>query len=225
MSSAPAPELPRGGQLVLVLLIIATFSGLILVFAYQLTREPIARNQREAIEQAVFEVLPGAVSRVNYLLGTDGLRKLPDQETDRANAFAGYDKAGGLVGVAFEASARGYSDEIRVLYGYSPARQSIIGFSVLESSETPGLGQKIQSDPGFLASFEGLDVRLNGSRTALEHDIEVAASPAQSKPWTIDAVSGATISSTAVARALRESANEKLPLLDRHLDELMKEAN
>ena len=46
----------------------------------------------------------------------------------------------------------GYQDVIRILlYGYSPEHQAIVGMRVLESRETPGLGDKIEKDPAFLA--------------------------------------------------------------------------
>ena len=48
----------------------------------------------------------------------------------------------------------GYQDVIRVLYGYSFDTEAIIGIRVLESKETPGLGDKIETDPDFLGQLE-----------------------------------------------------------------------
>ncbi len=216
------PPMPSSGRLILTLAIIAMLSGFTVVLVYQVTLDPIARNNREALEKAIFEVLPGATARVNYRLDDGGLRPVSDRDLDEANMFAGYDKEGRLVGVAFEAAARGYADIIRVLYGYSPERECVIGYTVLQSAETPGLGDKIETDPNFLANFDGLDMRLNVEQTGLKHDIEAVKPGAKAEPWQIEGIAGATVSSVAVARALRENANRMLPLLIRHLDELKK---
>ena len=52
------------------------------------------------------------------------------------------------------AAAQGYADVVRVLYGYDPACACIVGMTVLESKETPGLGDKIDTDPDFLLNFK-----------------------------------------------------------------------
>ncbi|NIN78696.1 MAG: FMN-binding protein, partial [Planctomycetales bacterium] len=49
----------------------------------------------------------------------------------------------------------------------------IIGMKVLESKETPGLGDKIGKDPKFLANFDKLEARLAEDGTNLEHAFEV----------------------------------------------------
>ncbi len=215
-----APPMPSPLRLVGTLGLIAMISGFLIVLVVEATREPIARNHRVALERAVFTVLPGAVSRANFLLDDDGLVRLDDEDIAGANLFAGYAADGSLVGVALPASDRGYAGEIRMLYGYDPARESIIGFTVLQSSETPGLGDKIGHDPAFLANFEALSVALNENRTALEHDIVNVKPGTKAHPWEIDGISGATVSSAAVARGLHASATRWLPMLDPHRDEL-----
>ena len=220
MSDKMNSTMPPVGRLVLVLSLIAFISGVTIVFAYQITSEPIARNHRERLENAVFTVLPGAEVRVNFYLDEDGLTRLGDEEIDQANAYAGYDPAGDLVGVAFEASAMGYADTIRMLYGYSLERECIVGFTVLQSSETPGLGALIASDPDFLANFECLDAQLNEEKTGLENEIRTATRRDAEEDWEIDGITGATVSSEAVGRGLRESTERYLPLLARYIDDL-----
>ncbi len=215
------PVMPSSGRLIATLGLIAMLAGLMIVLVFQVTLERIARNHQEALERAVFTVLPGATSRTNYRLDADGLRALPDEAIAQANLFAGYDADGTLVGLAIEASSRGYADVIRVLYGYSLERESIIGFTVLQSSETPGLGDKIEKDPAFLANFETLDVQLNADRTALVNEIVTVKQGAKTQPWQIDGISGATVSSMAIGRALRESTNRLIPLLAAHRDGLI----
>lgn len=218
MNSAPPdiPPMPSSARLIFTLGLISMISGFLIVLIYQATLEPIARNQREALERAVFSVLPGAVARANVRLNEEGMERLPDDAIARANIFAGYDAEGNLVGFAIEGSARGYADVVRVLYGYSLDRESIIGFTVLQSSETPGLGDKIAKDPQFLANFEALAVPLNDERTALQHEIETVKHGTRSHPWQIDGITGATVSSMTVGRALRDSTQRMLPLIAAH---------
>lgn len=210
------PALPSSGSLIATLGGIAMMSGLLVVLAFQATQPKILRNQREALDRAVFAVLPGATVKSNYFLSAEGLAPLPEASADAANLFAGYDADGGLVGVAMEASARGYQDMVRLLYGYNPATQCIIGFTVLQSTETPGLGDRIDKDEDFLANFACLEARLNAEGTALEHEIVTVKNGAKTDPWQIDGISGATVTSKAVGEALRQSTNRMLPLLGAH---------
>ena len=137
--------------------------------------------------------------------------------TDRV-VHAGYDDNGSLVGVAVQAQGMGYQDVIRVLYGYDPARDAIIGMQVLASKETPGLGDKIEKDPAFLANFDALDVSLAPDGQSLQHPIEAVKGGEKSQPWQIDGITGATISSKAIAGTLRESSAQWVPLIHRQRD-------
>lgn len=51
---------------------IAVFSGVLLALTYEVTKPMIARNESEALETAVLEVVPGAVERENYRLDEQG---------------------------------------------------------------------------------------------------------------------------------------------------------
>ncbi len=223
-SAVAPPAMPSPLRLIATLGLIAMLSGFTIVLIYQITLEPIARNHREALERAVFEVLPGAVARANFAVDDGALVRLPDDELAAAELFAGFDAEGNLIGVAIEAASRGYADEIRVLYGYAPDREAIIGFTVLQSSETPGLGDKIETDPRFLANFEALDVQLDETGEALANPIRPVAEGAKTQPWEIDGITGATVSAVAVARALRESTETWVPLIFANQDELAEDA-
>jgi len=87
-------------------------------------------------------------------------------------------------------------------------------------TETPGLGDKIATDPAFLANFEALDARLNAVGTALANPIVTVKRGRKTEPWQIDAISGATISAKAVGKALNESTQRLLPRLVPHVSEL-----
>ena len=100
-----------------------------------------------------------------------------------------------------------------MLYGYSPQREAVVGMQVLASKETPGLGDKIEKDPAFLANFRALDVALAADGQSLAHPVSVVKSGAKTSPWQIDGITGATISSKAIGNMLRHSTAYWVPRL------------
>ena len=198
---------------------IAMLSGLLVVLVYQFTLPIIAENQRIATEKAVFRVVPGAVSKRDFLARPDGLVLVSEAGDDEEGmiVYASYGGDGKLVGVAFPGAAQGYQDTIKFLFGYDPRRQCVVGSKVLKSTETPGLGDKIDFDPAFMKNFKALDARVNAAGDALANPIQTVKHGTKSNPWEIDAISGATISSAALGRALNASAQRIVPLIQRGL--------
>lgn len=199
--------------------IIAMLSGFLVVLVFETTRPYIEANQREAIERAIFQVVPGASSKKEFVLTDTGVEPASNGAKG-IPIYAAYDGEGMLAGIATEAAAPGYADVIRILYGYSPDCACITGISILQSKETPGLGDKIGTDPAFLANFEALDAKLNSEKTGLANAIVTVKHGTKSQPWEIDAISGATVSSKAIGRMLNESTQTLLPRLAGHWDEL-----
>ena len=136
-----------------------------------------------------------------------------DGDDPQATVHAGYDAMGELLGIAIPAQGMGYQDVIRILYGYSPAEEAIVGMQVLASKETPGLGDKIEKDPAFLANFRALDVALAADGQSLAQPVSVVKSGAKTSPWQIDGITGATISSKAIGNMLRHSTAYWVPRL------------
>lgn len=222
-SDAATAQPSNSVHMIAVLGGVAMLSGFLLVTAYQLTLPRILHNRRVALEKAVFHVLPGAESRATFVVDADGVTRVESEESDADNkVYAGYDADGALVGIAIEAAGQGYQDTVRVLFGYSPARDCIIGYRLLESKETPGLGDRIGKDPSFLANFDQLDTQLNAEGTGLIHAIATVKHGAKSDPWQIDGVTGATISSKAVGAMLNRRCNEILPIIKQNLSEFEK---
>jgi electron transport complex protein RnfG len=52
--------------------------------------------------------------------------------------------------------------------------------------------------------------------------VAFAKSGEKNQPWQVEGISGATISSKAVARMLNASAEEAVPVIHAHLDQLQK---
>jgi len=223
----PRPTAPVGQTwpMLRAMVGIGAVCAVAIVSIYQWTKPIIERNRAEALRKAVFVVLPGSTASATFRLDDSGALVPLAGKASVADqlVYAGYDGSGALVGVAVEASGMGYQDTIHLLYGYSPAREAIIGFQVLESRETPGLGDRISSDPEFLANFEALDVRLEADLSRLSHPIELVKKGEKTSPWQIDAITGATVSSRAVTEILRRSTEFWIPRLRARVTDLEKE--
>jgi len=195
--------------------------ALLIVLTFEFTQPIIEKNRAEALERAIFKVLPGVEHVQAYQLDADKNFIAPQaDDKDAALVYAGYAANGELAGVAIEASGQGYADILRILYGYDPEQEAVVGFYVLESKETPGLGDKIEKDETFLANFEQLDVSLNEAGDALKNPVTPVKSGEKTNPWEVDAITGATISSRAIGDILKESTARWVPLIYNNQNEL-----
>jgi electron transport complex protein RnfG len=206
-------------RIIAVLSIVAMLSGFLVVLTAQLTAPIIEENQRIAIERAVTKVVPGAVTHREYMID-DGELKPSEKGSDNPIIYAGYDGNGQLLGIAARGGAQGYAGMVYLLYGYDHKCECIRGFEVLKMAETPGLGDKIITDANFQANFDALDASLDPSGRALANPIVTVKSGSKKHDWQIDAISGATITSNAVGKALNSSAQELLPQLLPLIDQI-----
>lgn len=188
--------------------------ALMIVLTYEGTLPRIERLKAEALEKAIFKVIPGIAStRAYYLNENNGFSALNDGEVLGQLVYAGYDENNKFKGVAIEASGQGYADVIRILYGYNPDKQVINGFNVLESKETPGLGDKIEKNPKFLANFEALDVSLVDDQSAVKNKVITVKHGTKENAWEVDGITGATISSRAIGNIIGTSTEHLVPLI------------
>ena len=213
---------------------IAAFCGLLIVLTFEATLPTIKKNQTEYLRQSIFEVLPNAHTVRKFQRsdapsqGLESTREsgpilvplVGEESGDELMVYATYDPSGELVGVALEASGQGYQDVIKVLYGYQPSSQQIVGMKVLASKETPGLGDKIELDPTFRRNFLQLDAKLDDTGQVLANEIVTVKAGAKKNGWEIDGITGATISSKAIGRILNASAADRLPVIARNLSRL-----
>ncbi|SMD42287.1 electron transport complex protein RnfG [Aquiflexum balticum DSM 16537] len=208
-------EATGGSKKMLIAMVgIGVFCALMIVLTYEGTKERIDTLKAEALEKAVFNVLPGITKTRIYELTAEGTF-VPSDGLDRTKTvvYAGFDEKDNFKGVAIEASGQGYADVIRILYGYDPSTQTVVGFYVLESKETPGLGDKIEKEENFLANFKALAVQLNADLTQLENKVIPVKQGGKTQPWEVEGITGATISSRTIGNILGESTATMVPLI------------
>ena len=188
--------------------------ALLIVMTYEITLPIIKINKTEALEKAVFNVLPGATQKVTFKLNNaNSFETLKEEPKNEQLVYAGYNNDGKFVGVAIEASGQGFQDVLRILYGYTPKEQHVVGLYVLESKETPGLGDKIEKDDNFVANFAALDVSLNDDATNLANPVMPVKNGKKVNPWEVDCITGATISSKAIGNIINESTQYWAPII------------
>lgn len=194
---------------------IGILCALLIVTVFQTTAPRIRENQERFLAEAIAEVLPPAKFTVavearsdGSLVETAGAISLP--------VFLGYNENDELIGAVVTAQGMGYQDNIRVLYAYSFELAAIVGFKILDSKETPGLGDRVEKEPHFLANFERLDATLSADGSALLNPIVTVKQGEKTEPWQVDGITGATITSEAIGNILHDSANTWVPVFERN---------
>ncbi len=200
-------------------------AGILIVFTFQFTLPIIKANEKAYLDQSIFEVVPNTAYKKVFTPDKNGvLTPIAEDSEEPYKIFACYDKEHKLTGVVVEASGQGFQDVIRLIYGYDPQKQAVIGMKVLQSTETPGLGDKIITDTKFLSNFAHLDVSLDESGERLKAPITLIKGPRENDHQ-ISAITGATISSRAVTRMIARSTAINIPLIYKNLKVLEEAGN
>jgi electron transport complex protein RnfG len=181
-------------------------SGLILVSVFMATQPLILRNEAAALEAAIYKVVPGSESRKIFV--QEGDKLVHYQETGGTlpaeAVYGAYDNQNQLVGYGIPSSGPGFQDTIKLIYGYDPENKRIIGMEILDSKETPGLGDKIFKDEDFVNNFKEL---------AVEPEVVAVKPGNKQSPNEVDTISGATISSKAVIKIINTGNDRWIDLL------------
>ncbi len=209
---------PSSFKLVAALGIAGFLSGIILVGTFIYTNPFIIANKEAAIQRAIFKVLPNCNSYTVLKLEEGKLiENIADdnkEESDKEELliYAGYNDNMELIGFAIPGSEPGFQDIIATMFGYDDTKKVIIGFEVLESKETPGLGDKIFKDADFQTNFTSL---------AIEPEIVAVKKGKKQKANEVEAITGATISSKAIVRLL----NKTMAIWQTTIDDYIKQNN
>ncbi len=175
-------------RMVAVLTSVGILSGGFLAGVGLLTNERIALNKQREIEAAVTEVIPGTYFSEKVY-----------EEKD-LTVYGGKDEEGKLIGLAIHASGMGFQDKITFMMGTNTSLTKIFSLAILEQTETPGLGAKVDDKKSFLQYWENKD-----SSGVLTLRKPAVSSPEELGPSEINTITGATISSEAVLKTANSS--------------------
>jgi electron transport complex protein RnfG len=151
-----------------------------------ITLEPIEQQRRKTLESTMKAVLKEATE-----FKEAGYISEMERSGSLVRVFEG-SKGGELIGFVLELAPVGYSGEINIMVGISKVNNEITGMRVLRHSETPGLGALAVKE-NFYRKFDGRKlIPLSVVRSLPgENDIE--------------AITSATITSTAITNAVNEA--------------------
>ena len=179
----------KEARYVIVLTAVSVACAALLAWVYQVTAGPIQESKRKAVIEGIQAVLPP--------FDNDPLKamKVVDEKDPLSPVIYPATKGGIVVGAAVKAvSPKGYAGNVVVMVGLQgtpDGELKVFGSRVLESKETPGLGSKL-AEPGFADQWKNM---------------VAGASPFKVKKdgGTINAISGATISSRAFTDCVNAS--------------------
>ena len=194
-----------GSQRLIISMAVAGFiSGIIIISIYMLTFDTIKENKARELREAVFKVLPDVSFMQKLHFEDNKLVVVKSDGMDDEMIFAGYDEQDKFIGYAIQGKGPGFQDTIHVLFGYLSSSRNITGMEILDSRETPGLGDKIFKDMDFVGAFVNLPMIKN---------IKAVKKGKKANDNEIDAITGATISSKAVVRIINKAFNTWSPRL------------
>lgn len=173
-------------KLGLNLLIISAVAALLLALTNSVTASTIAQRNEQANAEARKLVLESA----------QDFEQVKDVKTDNSKGvevseiYEAKDASGNTVGYTLKVLPSGYGGTIELMVGIDSAKGQVSGINVVSNSETAGLGAKA-TNPEFSDQYkekplEELSVLKNGTPGDTE----------------IKAISGATITSTAVTNGV-----------------------
>jgi len=187
-------------------------AGALIVTAYHVTLPRIEQHQGEVMQAAINEVLKAPASYDTlYLVGASLVKALPPGTSAKglSQVYLGHDASGKRIGFAISAAENGFQDLVTLMFGYDASARKLIAMKVVGNKETPGLGNKIETDSAFLNGFVNAVAPLNG----------VKKDRGKSAPNDVVMITGATISSRAVIRIIDNAIAHWQPLLDAYHEE------
>ncbi|HKJ93247.1 MAG TPA: FMN-binding protein [Longimicrobiales bacterium] len=209
--AAQEPSVPAW-RLWSTLAIAGALAGFAIVFVYQWANPKIVAHQAMVIHSAAQEVLKQPDHMQTLYVEGDHLSPQAPAGVDTLQAdrvFLGYDGNDRPIGFAVLGEEPGFQDIIQLIFGYDPRTKQVLGMSVLDSKETPGLGDRITSDSAFIKGFAGalgpIKGVKEGSGTGDKHEV--------------DMITGATISSTAVIRIINDRIEAVGPMLEAYMSQ------
>ncbi len=185
-----------------VLTVITLAAGCILGGVHYITAGPIAAQKKATSDAAMKEVFADAASfeEIEWdSKDSDFADVLTEAGLDQTNVYSvskALDASGNQLGYVVDAgNNEGYGGEVELMVGIGAddAGMIINGISFLNLEETAGMGSKAE-EPAFKDQFDGITL---GDEAAIKY-----VKNGKSASNEIDAISGCTITTNAVTKAV-----------------------
>lgn len=177
-------------NMTLVLTGVAVITGGILAYVNNLTSGPIKAQKEKVLADGIMTVMESDNVVVEK---TDTIRQKDAKGKETAYIiYKANDSNGNNLGAAVESTTGGFGGDLKVLVGFN-SEGTILGYTILEHAETPGLGAK--ADKWFQKGEKGDIIGKN----PLE-PLSVSKDGGQ-----IDAITASTITSRAFLKAVNNA--------------------
>ncbi len=178
-------------NMVLVLTGVAVVMGGILAYVNHLTEGPIAQQKAKALADGIKSVM--GVDELS-VAKTDTVRQNVSGKEMTYVIYQAQDAQKKDLGAAVESTTSGFGGDLKVLVGFDPEGK-ILGYTLLEQTETPGLGAK--ADKWFQKGEKGDIIGKTPSEP-----LTVSKDGGQ-----VDAITASTITSRAFLLAVNNAYN------------------
>ena len=174
-----------------ILFAITLIAGLLLGFVYDITKEPIRLQKEKTVQEACAKVFADAAAFEVFetVLEEETVMQLAQNGVEIGTIYQAKSADGNLLGYVLQTTSKeGYGGKI-VLYMGVRLDGTLNDISILEISETPGLGmeaEKVLVPQFHNVQTDSFTYTKNGSMSDSE----------------VDAISGATITTKAVVNAV-----------------------
>lgn len=182
-----------------LILVLAIIYGAGLAFVHTTLSPRIAEN----IKNETYSLIPVLVGNpIDYHIEDPMIFTLEDGQKIKVYHVTNNDAEG--IGWVIPAEAQGFAEKIQMLVGVDNDCNRILGMRVIDQKETPGLGNFIV-EPEFTGQFTG---------KSTDSDIDIVkTSPIDGNK--VRAVTGATVSSLAVAKGINEAIKVAKPFIQK----------
>ena len=177
-------------NMVLVLVGVAVVIGAVLAWVNNITEQPIAEKAQQTLAAGIKEVMNSTDIKVE---DPDTVKMEIQGKESIFTVHNVYTTDGAYLGSAVESTTMGFGGDLKVLVGFN-AEGTILGYTILQASETPGLGAK--ADKWFQKDGKGNII----GKSLANGNLKVNKDGGD-----VDAITASTITSRAFLKAVNQA--------------------
>ena len=177
-------------NMVMVLVGFAIVIAVLLAWVNHITEAPIKAKAEKTLQDGIQEVMQTQDMKVTK---NDTVRQMADGKETVFVVHEVANQAGKGIGAAVESTVMGFGGDLKVLVGFDDLGK-ILGYTILLTSETPGLGMK--ADKWFQKDGKGNVI----GKSPATGDLAVSKDGGD-----VDAITASTITSRAFLKAINQA--------------------
>lgn len=177
-------------NMVMVIVGFAIVIAVLLAWVNHITEAPIKAKAEKTLQDGIQEVMQTQDMKVTK---NDTVRQMADGKETVFVVHEVANQAGKGIGAAVESTVMGFGGDLKVLVGFDDLGK-ILGYTILQTSETPGLGMK--ADKWFQKDGKGNVI----GKSPATGDLAVSKDGGD-----VDAITASTITSRAFLKAINQA--------------------